>query len=270
MVGKIVYRSFWSWWDNLSFSLVNSFMGTLNPFTLVILSSLMWSFTGDAGLFLSNPVFFGVALGAALLGAASFPTTAAAAAMQEKLIDEGTSSFFREWWDCMKQVIWRSLFVSLILAAAGGLLAFSVVFYLTALAAYFPFNLFPVLISAWFYVMILMAQSVLVPLLWREKMPLHHYFLVSFTVTAKNGARMFAVSAVLVLVFLFTCIPLFSRWTAIFTVLTYTGFAQTLNAWTYRYVSGETVENESVKKRRASELLSPFASLFKPKPKPEN
>ncbi len=270
MFFKIVRRTFWSWWDNLSYSILTSLFGAANPFYLAFLAGCMWALSVDFQLFIDYQDVFIILVSISLLAMNAFPTTMAAFSVQSKLIDGSLGKFVKAYFAELKRLFWRGLGLSLVNGLAGYLLAYSFLFYRDRLADWFPFNYILIGLSALFYFVLLLSQIILVPLAASDDYPLFEYYLISTHMTFKNGFALFGVSVLHLLITVLFTVPVVTPFLVVLPMVAYYGLIMTLHTWAFRYSDGQVPENEEWTKRNGKELLSPFVSPFKKRKKDEN
>lgn len=261
MLGKILSRGFWSWWDHISFSILNSVLAALNPLFLALVASIMWAIGQSAEIFVEYRALFAVIFGASILGMGAFPSTLAALSMERRMTDGETVSYFTEYWGEFRRLFLKGLPVFIIYSLAGGLLGFSLYFYLFVIGGLFPFNLVVTAISLWFAVWILSSQLFTLPLLVTEDFPFHEAVLFGLVTAARQGLRSLLVGAFLTALMLVLFIALVSPYTAILPLVTYFGLSGNISIWAFRYLADDTPPPDAPE-RSLSELFSPFTNIF--------
>lgn len=267
MFFKILKRTFWGWWDNISFSFLTSIMGATNPFFIVLLSTFRWIVAEDFEIVIKYQNLFFVLIIVCLLSIAVFPTTIAAYAIQRRLLKGDTEKFFLYYWKGLKKYFGRGMLLTLINTIIGGLLAYSIVYYNTALSSWYPFNYILIGISGLFILLFLLSQIVMIPLVITDDYKISEYYLISFHMTLKNGLRIALVAIVNFIMVVIFFIPIISPFLIIVPIVAYYGFASTLHLWTFSYVDGSVSVEDVLPKRKFKELFTPFANMFVSKSK---
>lgn len=262
MFGKILKRTFWSWWDNISYSILTSVLGGTNPFFLWFLATFHYT-VANFDLVVDNPDEFTVFFSIMLLTLHVFPTTLASYAMQSQLIDGKMNRFFRSWWEALKKYFVRGIVVTLINGAAGYMLGNSVVYYKNALESIYPFNYVLIGFSGLFFFILLISQIIMIPLMVTDKYKIYEYYLIAIHMTFKKGFVILLVGLINVIIFLIFMIPVVSPFLVVVPLIAYFGFAGTLHHWTFRYADGQVDKNADTPKRKIGEIFSPFGNLFK-------
>ena len=265
MFRKIIYRTFWSWWDNFSYSIITSFFGSTNPFFLIFLATFQWILglltQSVTSLDVYKDLIFVLCI-TTLVNIHTFPTTVVAYALQDKLIDGPIDQFFRTYWTELKRIFGRTMIVTLINIVIGGLLAFSFLFYNSAFPADNPLKFILIGISAWFLLILLISQIYMVPLMVREKYRFWEYYMISIYMTFKHAFLILGVSLVNAIIFLLFAIPIVSPFLVVVPIVAYFGLVSTLHIWTFRYVDGEISMKDPMRRRKLRELFAPFINLL--------
>jgi len=268
MSWTLMRRVFWSWWENLSYSLLSSFLGAINPFFLFIVATFMWSFTADSKLMLEHPGFFIVLIGMSIAASPFFPTTLAAFSSQGKIIKEGPAGYFNFYISELKRLFLRGLGYTLLFAFAGLILGFSVWFYHFQLKTIAPFNDVLAAFAAWFYFVLILMQFYLIPEVLYETEGVISNVAVAFLMSFRKLGLMltaFLFSGVVVSLMIF---PAASRFTAVVPLVTVVGFRGVVVHWTYWLTNDEVpLDLQEKKNRKLSDLFVPFTSLFRKKQK---
>ncbi len=260
----IIRRSFWSWWENISYSLLSSFLGAINPFFLIVVATFMWSFTTDSKLMLEHPEFFIAMIGMSLAASPFFPTTLAAVSVQGKLLTEGSAGYFGFYLKELKRLFFRGLEYTLVFALAGLLLGFSVWFYHTQLDFIHPFNDVLAALSGWFYVVLLLMQFYLVPEVVYETEGLIANVAVAFLMLFRKLRLMLTAFFFSGFVVALMLLPAASRFTAVVPLVTVVGFRGVVFHWLYWLANDEVPPAlQEEKKRSAGDIFSPFTALFR-------
>lgn len=263
MFFKIVRRMFWTWWDNLSYSILTSLFGAMNPIYLAFLAGCMWALSVDFQLFVDYKDSFIILAGIAVMSMNVFPTTLAACSIQGRLIDGKVRKFVKEYFAEVKRLFWRGMGLTLVNALAGYLLSYSFLFYRDRLADWFPVNYILIGLSALFYLVLLLSQIILVPLAASDDYPLFEYYLIATHMTFKNGFVLFGVGVFHLLLMAILTIPVVTPFLVIVPVVAFYGLTFTLHIWAFRYADGQVSAEEDWKRRSGKELLSPFTAPFK-------
>ncbi|OHD55984.1 MAG: hypothetical protein A2Y33_11025 [Spirochaetes bacterium GWF1_51_8] len=272
----ILKRTFWSWWDNLSYSVFTSFLGAANPFYLVLIAGFRWLLAEDVGfVFQYKDIFFLIVAGS-ILNMQTFPTTLAAYSMQAKLIDGEVKSFFREYWAELRKVFGKGMILTLINTVIGLILGYSILYYRDNLAHLYPVNFILIGLSGWFIFSFLLSQFLQVPLIIsdlkenkEDRQKIGGLYLVSLYWMVKKGIVMLGIGIVNLIIFFLFTIPAVSPFLTIVPIFAYMGFASTLHTWTYRYVFDDFPAGKDFPKRKLSDMFSAFGGKHTNKNKDE-
>ena len=261
----IIKRTFWSWWDNLSYSVFTSLLGAANPFYLVLIAGFRWLLAEDIGFLIQYKDVFFLIIAGSILNMQTFPTTLAAYSMQAKLIDGEVKSFFREYWGELRKVFGKGMIMTLINTVAGLILGYSILYYRDHLANLYPLNYILIGLSGWFVFSFLLSQFIQVPLIIsdlkekkEDRQKIGGYYIVSFYWMVKRGLVMLAVGMFNLFIFFLFTIPAVSPFLTIVPIFAYMGFATTLHIWTYRYVFDDFPQGKDFPKRKFKDMLTPF------------
>lgn len=254
---RILKRTFWSWWDHLSFSIFSSFTAAVNPFFVFLIAG-MWVFYTRGDFFTQNAGLFFVLITTCLFAMSIFPTALAAYAYQARIIDDSYQSVFKEYFQLLRKLALRGLLHSLLNGLLGFLLSYSILYYQQAFSQRVVLQMVLTGLSVWFLFILLMMQMILVPLLSQEKYRFHEYYMVAFYLTFKRALPLFLVSVVNILFFVVLTVPIVSPVLTVVPVVSYFGLAATLHHWTFRYADGQYDPKESLPRRSLQELFSPF------------
>jgi hypothetical protein len=266
----IIKRTFWTWWDNLSYSIFTSMLGAANPFYLVIIAGFRWLFAEDVTLILQYKDAFFLVLMASILNMHTFPTTLAAYSMQVKLIDGETKSFFREYWGELKKMFGKGMIFTLINTAAGLALGFSILYFRDKLVNIYPWNYILIGISGWFIFSFLLSQFIMSPLVVsdleekkEDRLKIGSYYMISLYWMVKKGLLMLGVALMNVFIFILFTIPAVSPFLTVIPIFAYMGFITTMHTWTYRYIFDDFPKGKDFPKRSVRDLFSPFSGKLK-------
>ena len=260
---KILKQTFWDWWDNISYSLLTSILGSCNPFFIIILAAFRWSFSDDFTFLLQYGKEFFVVLMTSLIIIPIFPTTIAAYSLQNKIIDLKLENFFVQFWRELKKYLGRGLLFTLINGIVGFLLSYSIIFYSDFLKDWYPFNYILIGLSALFIFLILLSQFIMLPLVVKDDYPVLEYYVISFYMTLKNGLLLLALflfQSIMVFIFF---IPVIVPFLTIIPIVVYFGFVSTFHIWAFKYIDGEVDVSVPLRKRKIREIFSPFAGIRK-------
>ncbi len=254
---RILRRTFWSWWDHLSYSIFTSFNAAVNPFFIFLMAGL-WVFYTRGDFFTQNAGLFFVLITTCLFAMPFFPTALASYSYQAKIIDDEITSIFKEYFLELKRVFWKGIFHSLLNGLIGFLLSYSIIYYQQSMTHLFPLNIILTGLSVWFLFILLMMQIILLPLLTSDEYRFHEYYMVAFFLTFKKALPLFLVSVVNILFFVLLTVPIVSPFLTVVPIISYFGLVSTLHIWTFRYADGAADPKEKLPKRNIGELFSPF------------
>lgn len=264
MFFKIVKRTFWTWWDNLSFSMLSSFLGGLNPFYIIFLGTFTY-IVEDFSLVVDFKEFFLLLFGGVLPAIHVFPTTIAAYSVQKRLIDKKSVKYFSEYWQDLKKYFGKGLVLTLICLLAGLLLAYSVLFYQQQLSGLLSMIL--TVISSVFFIILMFMQLIIVPLVIEDDYPVKDYFLISVSMIFKKPLLLIPVLIFESLLLLLSFIPALSPVLVIIPLVAYLGLVSIFRIWLFRYLDDAPEIHKELGERSAGELFSPITTLFKSKKK---
>jgi hypothetical protein len=270
MFFSIIKRTFWSWWDNLSYAVFTSLLGAANPFYLVIIAGFRWLFAEDMGFILQYKDAFFLVLMGSILNMQTFPTTLAAYSMQAKLIDGETKSYFREYWGELKKLLGKGLIFTLINTTAGLLLGYSILYFRDKLVNLYPWNYILIGLSGWFIFSFLLSQFIMAPLVIsdlaekkEDRLKIGSYYMISLYWMVKKGLVMLGLAIINLLIFFIFTIPAVSPFLTVIPIFAYMGFVTTMHTWTYRYVFDDFPQGKDFPKRSVRDLFSPFSGKLR-------
>lgn len=270
MFFSIIKRTFWSWWDNLSYAVFTSLLGAANPFYLVIIAGFRWLFAEDMGFILQYKDAFFLVLMGSILNMQTFPTTLAAYSMQAKLIDGESKSYFREYWGELRKVFGKGMIFTLINTSAGLLLGYSILYFRDKLVSFYPWNYILIGLSGWFLFSFLLSQFIMSPLVIsdlaekkEDRLKIGSYYMISLYWMVKKGLVMLGLAIINLLIFFIFTIPAVSPFLTVIPIFAYMGFVTTMHTWTYRYVFDDFPQGKDFPKRSMRDLFSPFSGKLK-------
>ncbi|OHD56744.1 MAG: hypothetical protein A2014_02330 [Spirochaetes bacterium GWF1_49_6] len=270
MFFSIIKRTFWSWWDNLSYAVFTSLLGAANPFYLVIIAGFRWLFAEDMGFILQYKDAFFLVLMGSILNMQTFPTTLAAYSMQAKLIDGETKSYFREYWGELRKVFGKGMIFTLINTTAGLLLGYSILYFRDKLVNLYPWNYILIGLSGWFIFSFLLSQFIMAPLVIsdlaekkEDRLKIGSYYMISLYWMVKKGLVMLGLAIINLLIFFIFTIPAVSPFLTVIPIFAYMGFVTTMHTWTYRYVFDDFPQGKDFPKRSVRDLFSPFSGKLR-------
>ncbi len=261
---KIMRRSFWSWWDNISYSIFVSMTAAVNPFFILLIASI-WAFYTEVQFFVSNDSLFLVIIMTCVFAMPFFPTSLAGFRLQGIIIRDESNSLVRDYWESLKAVFWRGLLHSIVYGAAGLGLAYSILYYRDFLGHLFPLNYILIGVSMWFAMILFMMQSVIVPLIAEEDYRFTDFYKIALVYTMRNIFPLLLMAFMHILAFVMLTIPVVSPFLTVVPIVAYFGLIATMHNWTFMYVDGQVELSEDIPRRQLKELFSPFRLLKKKK-----
>ncbi|URA10031.1 hypothetical protein [Thermospira aquatica] len=260
MIGRILGRSFWSWWDNLSYSLVTSLIGSMNPSFLVLVPTVAFVITTDVTFVQQHWGFWIVMICTTIGGMWLWPLSVVSHVMHERMIDGPVVEYFKTLWKMVKEWFFPSLGWWIGGTISGGLLGLSLVFSLEQVRVFPLFWSLVVLFALWFLVVLMMMQMVLVVLLYKSGLKPQEMLVLALYTVARHGVVYFVMLVISWVVYAFLFVPATNPITLVIPLVTVYGIGPVLHVWTFRYVFEEALPAE--KKRSLLELFTPFVQLW--------
>jgi len=261
MVGRILKRSFWSWWDNLSYSLVTALVGSLNPSFLVVVPTVVFLLTTDVGFLRQNWWFWGLVLSTAVGGMWLWPLSVVSHALHEELANGPVLGYFKRLWELTKMYFLRSLGWWFLGTIVGALFGLSFVFYNRFMGQLFVVGGIFLFVLVWLFLMWVMMEMVLVVAIYKSGLKWQEMLLVAGYTVMKYALVYLGILAVSWVIYVVLMIPAVNPITMVIPLVTVYGIGGMMHIWTFRAVFDEWPSEE--KKRSLWELLTPFKQLWR-------
>jgi len=268
MVGKILWRSFWSWWDNLSYSFVTALIAAVNPSFLVLLPTVAFLLTTDAAFVQRFWQFWVVVVCASLGGLWLWPMSVVSHRMHEELMNGPVMKYFARLWEYTRQSFWSSLVWWLGGTLVGLVFGLGFAFYGHQMLFSSPVWGIVLFLVLWFFLLWVMVEMILAILIYKSGMkPGEMLLLAVYTVFryAVVFILMVLVSWAVYGIFMIPAVVPFvsssglSFFLLIVPLVSVYGIGAVFHIWTFRFVF-EEVPPES-KKRSLWEIFTPFVQI---------
>ncbi len=261
MIGRIFGRSFWSWWDNLSYSLVTSLVGAMNPSFLVLVPTVAFVMTTDVAFVRQHWGFWAVMICTTMGGMWLWPFSVVSHAMHERMMDGPVVEYFKTLWKMVKEFFLPSLGWWLAGTLSGGLLGLSFVFSIEQVRVFPVFWSLVIFFAVWFFVVLMMMQMVLVVLLYKSGMKPQEMLVLALYTVVKYALVYFVVLVVSWVVYVILLVPATNPITLVIPLVTVYGIGPVVHVWTFRYVFEEAIPEQ--KRRSVWEIFTPFVQLWR-------
>ncbi len=270
MIGRILSRSFWSWWDNLSYSMFTALVAALNPSFLVLVPTVAFLLTSEIG-FVKQYADFWIIIGCTTVaGIWLWPLSVVSHRMHEEMTNGPVVGYFKKLWQFIREHFWSSLGFWVVATGIGFLFGLSFVFYARQMASFSPLWAIVFFVSLWFFVLFMMMEMVLVVLLYKSGMKVGEMLLLAFYTVIRYAFVYFVVFLISWVLYGILLVPAATPFLptpgimplfVIIPLVSVYGLGPTLHIWTFRYVFDEAPPEE--KKRSIWELFLPIVHLWR-------
>ncbi|MCX7882069.1 MAG: hypothetical protein N2314_02475 [Brevinematales bacterium] len=270
MIGKILWRSFWSWWDNLSYSMFTALMAAVNPSFLVLVPTVAFLLTSDIGFLREYWWVWVIVVCTAIGGMWLWPLSLASHRMHEEMINGPIVGYLKKFWQFTKERFWLSLALWGITTVIGALFGVSLVLCWQRIGTSPFFWGILLFVCVWFFVLFLAWEMVFVILLYKSGMKIAEMLLLALYTVIKYAFVYVVMVGVSWVVYLILLVPAATPFLAtpgimpllvVVPLVSVYGIGAVIHIWTFRYVFEEVPPQE--RKRSLLELLTPFVQLWR-------
>lgn len=260
MIGRVLWRSFWSWWDNLSYSLMTALVGAMNPSFLILVPTVAFLLTTDISFLQKNWEFWMMVLCTTVGGMWLWPLSLVSHRMHEEMINNGIHGYFKRLWVMIRESFLPGLMWWAFGTLIGGLLGLSFLFYGRFLLTFPVFFWIMLFVSLWFFMFWMMAEMILVILIYRSGLKAREMILLAFYIALRYAFVYLVLLGISWALYGVLIIPTVNPITMVIPLVTIYGIGPVIHIWAFRYAFEEMPPEG--KKRSVWELFTPFVQLF--------